>query len=197
MRTAAKMMMWVLAAMAAATKLVWEAGKWVVRSVFPNLAPPPGADIEDVLERVAAAPESTDKADLPDLDVDAGKVAFDYALSTLSGGRHPAPDMTRLPEDIARWIAKLSPADLQRLTQHGAKRIGEHVLGERPIADLPLCREARVGKGFARVGDKIVLVGKCSAEAPSAPSPEDARAHALAILEDIIEDQPEPVGLAA
>lgn len=197
MRTVAKMMMWVLAAMAAATKTVWEAGKWVVRSVFPNLAPPPGADVEDALERVAAAPESAGKEALPDLDVDAGRVAFDYALATLSNGRHPAPDMTRLPEDIAKWVARLSAEDLQRLTQHGAKRIGEHVLGERPIADLPLCREARVGKGFARVGDRIVLVGQCAAEAPAAPSPEDQRAHALAILEDLIEDQPEPTALAA
>jgi hypothetical protein len=191
------MMAWVLAAMAAATKLVWEGGRWIARSVFPSIAPPSGADVEDALERVAAAPESNGKATLPDLDIDAGRVAFDHALSTLSGERHPAPDMTRLPEDIAKWIAKLSAEDLQRLTQHGAKRVGEHVLGERPIADLPLCREARIGKGFARVGDRIVLVGQCAAEAPAAPSPEDARAHALAILEDLIDDQPEPVGLAA
>ncbi|KQQ32062.1 hypothetical protein ASF58_11015 [Methylobacterium sp. Leaf125] len=191
------MMMWVLAAMAAATKLVWEGGKWIVRSIFPSMAPPPGADVEDALERVAAAPESSGKEALPDLDIDAGKIAFDHALSTLSGGRHPAPDMTRLPEDIVKWVARLSAEDLQRLTQHGAKRVGEHVLGERPIADLPLCREARLGRGFARVGDRIVLVGRCAAEAPAAPSPEDARAQALEILQDLIEDQPEPVGLAA
>lgn len=187
----------VMLMMAAMTKTVWEAGRWIVRSVFPNMAPPPGAEVEDALERVAAAPESGGKAALPDLDVDAGRITFDYALSALSGGRHPAPDMTRLPEDIAKWIAKLSPADLHRLTQHGAARVGEHVLGERPIADLPLCREARVGKGFARVGDKIVLVGKRAADEPVKPQSDDPRAHALAILEDLIDDQPEPAKLAA
>lgn len=187
----------VIAAMAAATKVVWEAGKWVTRSVFPGLMPPPVDDVEEALDRVADAPKASAAGDLPDLDVDVGQRLFDYALSRVSGGRHPAPSMQGVPDDIVGWVAKLSPSDLHRLTQHGAKRVGEHALGERPIANLPLCREPRIGRGFARVGNEIVLVGKCTAGEPARPKAEDPKAHALAILEDLIDDQPEPAGLRA
>jgi hypothetical protein len=196
MRTFARMLAYVIAAMAAATKTVWEAGKWVTRSVFPGLMPPPVDQVEEALDRVADAPKAS-TGDLPDLDVDVGQRLFDYALSKTSAGRHPAPSMQGVPDDIVQWVAKLSPSDLHRLTQHGAKRVGEHALGERPIASLALCREPRIGRGFARVGNEIVLVGKCSASEPASPKAEDPRAHALAILEDLIDDQPEPAGLRA
>ncbi len=140
MRTLIKAVIMALAMMAAMTQAVWDGAKWVVKSVFPNLAPPAGDDVEEAMERVAATPPADGGAHLPLVSVDAGQKVFDFALSKLSDGRHPAPDMTPVPDDIVRWVASLPDADLGRLTQHGPRRVGEHVLGvngpceERPAA---------------------------------------------------------------
>ncbi|MFF8801252.1 MULTISPECIES: hypothetical protein [unclassified Methylobacterium] len=194
MRALRKMAVMVMLMMASMTKTVWEGGKWVARSFFPNLAPPVD-DVEESLDHVANAPKAGG-TDLPGLDVDFGQRCVDYALARLSGGRHPAPSMQGVPDDIVKWVGALPPADLHRLTQHGAKRVGEHALGERPIANLALCREPRLQRGFARVGNEIVPVGKCADE-PAKPKAEDPKATALAILQDLIDDQPEPAALRA
>ncbi|KNY20348.1 hypothetical protein [Methylobacterium sp. ARG-1] len=197
MRTLKKVAVLAMMMMAAMAKTVWEGGKWVTRSLFPNLAPPPADDVEEALDRVAATPPADGGAPLPLASVDAGQRVFDYALSKLSDGRHPRPAMSDVPEDIVRWVARLSAADLHRLTQHGPKRVGEHVLGVKAIADLPLCRQARVEPGFAKIGDVIQYVGRI-AKADVGPTPareETPRETALAILQDLIDDQPEPAGL--
>lgn len=200
MRTLGKMMRAVLAAMAAMTQAVWEGGKWVTKSLLPNLFPPPaGDDVEEALERVAATPPADGGAPLPLVTVDAGQRCFDFALSKLSGGRHPMPDMAPVPEDIVRWVSRLSAEDLHRLTQHGPKRCGEHVLGVKAIPDMPLCRAARVEPGFAKIGDVIQYVGKIH-KADLGPTPvrePTPHEHALAVLQDLVDDQPEPAGLKA
>lgn len=199
MRKFARMLAAVIAAMAAATKVVWEAGKAVVKSVIPSLPMPPVDEVEEAMERVAATPPADGGAPLPLVSVDAGQVVFDFALAKLSGGRHPMPDMAPIPEDIIRWVSRLSDADLGRLTQHGPRRVGEHVLGVKAIADLPLCREARVAPGFAKIGNTIQYIGeiKKADVGPTAPREETPRETALAILQDLIDDQVEPAGLKA
>ncbi|SEP05066.1 hypothetical protein SAMN02799625_04548 [Methylobacterium sp. UNC300MFChir4.1] len=189
----------VIAAMAAATKVVWEGGKAVLRSVIPSLPMPAGDDVEEAMERVAATPPADGGAPLPLVTVDAGQRCFDFALSKLSGGRHPAPDMTPVPDDIVRWVASLPDADLGRLTQHGPRRVGEHVLGVKAIADLPLCRAPRVEPGFAKIGDRIQYIGEIK-KADVGPPPareETSQERTLAILEDLIDDQPETTTLRA
>ncbi|SDM90387.1 hypothetical protein SAMN05216360_104204 [Methylobacterium phyllostachyos] len=200
MRTLGRMMRAVIAAMAAMTQVVWEAGRWVTKSLLPNLFPAPAVDeVEDALDRVAATPPADGGAPLPLVSVDVGQWLFDHALSKASDGRHPAPSMAEIPDDIVKWIGKLSDADLLRLTQHGPKRIGEHALGVRAIPELPLCRETRVEPGFAKIGGEIRYIGKI-VKADVGPVPvceETPRETALAILQDLIDDQPEPVGLKA
>lgn len=198
MRTLGKMMRAVLAAMAAMTQAVWEGGKWVTKSLLPNLFPPPaGDDVEEAMERVAATPPADGGAPLPLVTVDAGQRCFDFALSKLSGGRHPAPDMTPVPDDIVRWVASLPDADLGRLTQHGPRRVGEHVLGVKAIADLPLCREARVAPGFAKIGNTIQYIGEIKKADVGPPREETSQERTLAILEDLIDDQMETSTLRA
>lgn len=202
MRTLGRMMRAVLAAMAAMaamTQAVWEGGKWVTRSLFPNLAPPPADEVEEAMERVAATPPADGGAPLPLASVDAGQRVFDFALSKISDGRHPRPVMSDVPEDIVRWASRLSSDELRRLTQHGPKRVGEHVLGVRAIPDMPLCRAARVEPGFAKIGNVIQYVGKVHKADVGPPAPREETPHeqALAILADLIDDQPEPAGFNA
>lgn len=200
MRTLRKAAAMVLAMMAAMTQAVWDGGKWIVKSIFPNLsAPTAGDDVEEAMERVAATPPADGGAPLPSVTVDVGQRLFDYALSKASNGRHPAPSMAEIPDDIVKWIGKLSDGDLRRLTQHGPRRTGEHALGVRAIPELPLCRETRVEAGFAKIGGEIRYIGKVvKADVGPAPIKEQTpHEHALAILEDLIDDQPEPVGLKA
>jgi hypothetical protein len=199
MRTLGKMMRAVLAAMAAMTQAVWDGAKWVTKSLLPNAFPPPVDEVEESLERVAATPPADGGAPLPSATVDVGQRLFDHALSMASDGRHPAPSMAEIPDDIVKWIGKLSAADLLRLTQHGPKRIGEHALGVRAIPDLPLCRETRVEAGFAKIGGEIRYIGRIAkADVGPAPVQEPTpHEHALAILLDLVDDQPEPAGLKA
>ena len=109
------------------------------------------------------------------------------------------PDMAPIPEDIVRWVSRLSAEDLHRLTQHGPKRCGEHVLGVKAIPDMPLCRAARVEPGFAKIGNEITYIGKIvkADVGPPAAREETPHEHALAILADLIDDQVEPAGLKA
>lgn len=200
MRTLGRMMRAVIAAMAAMTQVVWEAGRWVTKSLLPNLFPPPLADdVEEAMERVVATPPADGGAPLPLVTVDVGQKVFDHALSKLSNGRHPAPSMAEIPDDIVKWVGKLSDGDLRRLTQHGPKRTGEHALGVRAIPELPLCREPRMEPGFAKIGGEIRYIGKV-VKADVGPAPvreETPRETALAILQDLVDDQPEPAGLKA
>lgn len=199
MRKFAKMLAAVIAAMAAATRVVWEAGKAVVKSVIPSMPMPVADEVEEALDRVAATPPADGGAPLPLVSVDAGQRVFDFALSRLSNGRHPAPAMDAIPDDIVKWVGKLSEGDLRRLTQHGPKRVGEHVLGVRAIPDMPLCRAARIEPGFAKIGDQITFIGRL-AKADVGPAPvrePTPHEHALAILQDLVDDQPEPTGLKA
>lgn len=91
MKKFARMLAAVIAAMAAATRVVWEGGKAVVKSIFPSLPMPAVDEVEEALERVASTPPADGGATLPLVSVDAGQRCFDFALSKLSGGRHPAP----------------------------------------------------------------------------------------------------------
>lgn len=200
MRTFKKVAILAMMMMAAMAKTVWEAGRWVTKSLLPNLVPPPAGDeVEEALDRVAATPPADGVAPLPLVTVDVGQRLFDHALSKASDGRHPAPSMAEIPDDIVKWIGKLSDADLLRLTQHGPKRIGEHALGVRAIPELPLCREPRIEPGFAKIGGEIRYIGKVvKADVGPAPVREPtAHEHALAILQDLVDDQPEPTGLKA
>ncbi|MDH2309470.1 hypothetical protein [Methylobacterium brachiatum] len=199
MRTLGKMMRAILAAMAAATRVVWEGGKAVLRSVIPSMPMPVADEVEEAMERVAATRPADGGAPLPLVSVDVGQRVFDFALSKASGGRHPAPSMAEVPEDIVRWAASLSDAELRRLTQHGPRRVGEHVLGVKAIANLPLCREARVAPGFAKIGNRIQYIGeiKKADMGPALTHEETPQERTLAILEDLIDDQPETTTLRA
>ncbi|CAA2155885.1 hypothetical protein MBRA_01506 [Methylobacterium brachiatum] len=199
MRKFAKMVAAVIAAMAAATKVVWEGGKAVLRSVIASMPMPVADEVEEAMERVASTPPADGGAPLPLVSVDVGQHVFDFALSKVSGGRHPAPSMAEIPEDVVRWAASLSDAELRRLTQHGPRRVGEHVLGVRAIADLPLCREPRIKPGFAKIGGRIQFIGEIK-KADVGPGPareETSQERTLAILEDLIDDQPETTTLRA
>lgn len=146
-----------MAMLAAVTvKAVWEGGKWVLRSVRDSLRPPvgAGADVEDAFDGIAAKAESATAAvsvaaaesavtakpapaPLPlDPILARGRIAERFAHDMLTIDQEPTTE--GLDEAASAWLNSLNAAELLKLDQHGAHRIGSHMAGMRLIDGLPL-----------------------------------------------------------
>ncbi|MGC5781746.1 hypothetical protein [Methylobacterium sp. NFXW15] len=164
MRKIAKLALLAFAAMAAATKAVWDGSKWVMKSLF---APPEpaGMAMEDAFEDVAARaaapvtpsqnardtvtpapapkPEAALKpaatAQVVELDpvLAKGKIAYTYAcaLTTLD----EEPSSAGLNEAEAAWLSSLNTAEMMHIWRGGPMQAGAHMLGIKAIPGLPLC----------------------------------------------------------
>lgn len=194
MRKVARLLAAILAVMAALPRAVWDGSKWIMRATFgPPM--PAGAGIEESLDAVAEAPRPAAAKAAPAAKPDLGQTLWDWAHSRVTGGRHPAPDTARVPEDAMRWINSLTPGELGRLVQHGPARVRAHVTGEKVLLDMPICREPAAVQGhLARVGDRLVPAASI---APAPVREPTTKEEVLAILEDLIDDQAEPTSLAA
>lgn len=138
------------------TKLVWEGGKWIARSVRDSFRPPvgAGAHVEDALDAIATKADSataavsvpaaesavTAKA-LPapiplDPILERGRIAERFAHAMLTVDDEPTTE--GLDEAASAWLNSLNASELLKLDQHGAHRIGSHMAGLRPIEGLPL-----------------------------------------------------------
>ncbi|WP_264048851.1 hypothetical protein [Methylobacterium flocculans] len=147
----------VMAMLAAVTvKAVWEGGKWVLRSVRDSLRPPvgAGADIEGAFDTIAAKAEAATAAvpvpaaespvaakpvpaPIPlDPILARGRIAEKFAHDMMTIDDEPSTE--GLDEAAAAWLNSLNAAELLKLDQHGAHRIGSHMAGLRLIEGLPL-----------------------------------------------------------
>lgn len=146
-----------MAMLAAVTvKAVWEGGRWVLRSVRDSLRPPvgAGADFEDAFDGIAAKAESATAAvsvpavetaiatkPLPapiplDPILHRGRIAEKFAHDMMTIDDEPSTE--GLDEAAAAWLNSLNAAELLKLDQHGAHRVGSHMAGLRLIEGLPL-----------------------------------------------------------
>lgn len=136
------------------TRLVWEGGKWVLRSLSPvppaRQAPAAAgsaadamAALAEVIETPAPAAAALPAPEPVDPHEAWGRVAQQYAMSQSSLGDAREPDLTVLDEAAIAWLQALTMQDLFRLTHWNAKRVGQHMTGERPIESVPLCPTMR------------------------------------------------------
>jgi hypothetical protein len=158
-------------AMATTLQVVWKSGRWVLRSVRAQFAPPVGAhvEVEQALDEIAdtAQPDglpAVGKAALLPHE-EWGQVAFDYALSRL--GTHPEPAMRHLDEETRTWIRSLSDVECNRVIMHGPQRIEQHMSGLKPIHDLRLCTAPLdTSKNWVLVGDRVEYKGRIAKSLP-------------------------------
>jgi hypothetical protein len=160
MRTIMKIMA-LLAVIAAATlQFVFEAGKWVLRSVRNQFSPPvgAGADIEAALEdgssvgtQIAAAaqaprPEAANELGfelklLPaapyDASKDYGAIAKAYIRSRVCA--QAEPDLSALDETTEAWLRGLTLAECQRLATTPPRRLSAHIFGDHLFRGLAPC----------------------------------------------------------
>ncbi len=146
-------------AILAAPKMVFEAGRLVLRAFAAPLMPQ-GLEIESAMDAVrhAAAPTPAPAADTvhPSDTVQVaapfvsrtaseaeealrewGRVARAYATHRLS--TKPEPDMRALDESAEAWLRGLSDRECQRLLDFSPRRVSDHMTGSHLIAGLPRC----------------------------------------------------------
>ncbi|KQP91359.1 hypothetical protein ASF60_18115 [Methylobacterium sp. Leaf113] len=149
-------------AMALATTLqfVFEAGKWVLKSVRNQFAPPvgAGAGIEAALEdgsavgsqiaTAAQAPRPEAANDLgfelkllPEAPYDAfkdyGAIAKAYIRSRVCA--QAEPDLSALDETTEAWLRGLTLAECQRLATTPPRRLASHIFGDHLFRNLAPC----------------------------------------------------------
>lgn len=139
------------------TKVVWEGGKWVARSVRDSLRPPVGANagLEDAFDDIAAkaeqataqaapvapaeSPVTAQPAPAPiplDPILSKGRIAERFVHDMLTVDQEPTT--AGLDEAASAWLNSLNASEMMRLDQHGAHRIGAHMAGLRLIEGVPL-----------------------------------------------------------
>lgn len=128
-----------VAAMAAATRLVWKAGKWTLESFFPR-PPSAAAETAHLIDEALSAPTATPaKAPEPVVDaaLDWGHIIKNFAVAHMQ--RCEEPSLAGLDESAEAWTRSLSTLDLARIAKMPPRTIGEHVLGTQRIQGLPRC----------------------------------------------------------
>ncbi|MCJ2047645.1 hypothetical protein MKK58_24345 [Methylobacterium sp. J-078] len=133
-----------LAALAAAPKLIWEGGRWILRSLAPpqQAAQAPGELVEQVEELVAetetkAAMTSAGvhKADIrPTHHTDLGRAALQY-LMPMEGDDETIAVM--LDDQAKDYLDSLPRDRLALLVNFRPEQIGRHLTREVPIATMP------------------------------------------------------------
>lgn len=133
-----------LAALAAAPRLIWEGGRWVLRS----LAPPQQAaqaenalmaEVEDLVAETEAKAEMTaagvHRADVPaDFHADLGRAAIQY----LADAEHEDPSLAAMLDDQAKEYLINLPRDRQSLlVNYRPEQIARHLLREVPLINMP------------------------------------------------------------
>ncbi|MDO9427798.1 MAG: hypothetical protein Q7T93_13325 [Methylobacterium sp.] len=161
MRTIFKLMA-LLAVIAAATlQVVWESGKWVLRTVRSAFAPPVGAgagieaaleDGSDVGTQIATAAKAPAPAaanddagflmtPLPeapyDVSTDFGEIARAYIRARVTA--RPEPDLAVLDEQTEAWLRGLTLAECQRLATTPPRRLSAHIFGDHLFRNLAPC----------------------------------------------------------
>jgi hypothetical protein len=148
-------------AVIATTRLVWEGGKWVLKSLSPvppaRQAPAAAGSAADALSALAEVTETPAPASaaLPapeavDPVVEWGLVAQQYAMSQISVTGGDEPSLALLDEPATAWLKSLATIDLVRVANYPSGRVGEHMLGQRPISGLPLCPTMREWEAVQR-----------------------------------------------
>jgi hypothetical protein len=169
MRKIARLALLAFAAMAAATKAVWDGSKWV----FKGLSGPPtpqGIEVEDAFENVAAraaAPVTPSQGAQPSRDgvtpatapapkpetasqpaATAQVVEFDpvlakgkiaHAYAHAMGTLDGEPSVEGLDEAAAAWLLSLNSSELMHIWHASPLQVGAHMSGIRPLDGLPLC----------------------------------------------------------
>lgn len=143
------------------SKLVWEGGKWIARSVRDSMRPPVGAgaaieaEMEDLsaeAHQIAAAAQAPvaandDGADfgalipVPEYDpsTDWGLIAKNYVKARVYA--QPEPDLSGLDERTEGWLRSLSTDQCFRLHGLSKDRIGSHIFGSHMLRGLSPCHE--------------------------------------------------------
>ncbi|MGU3362296.1 hypothetical protein ACLBWX_18370 [Methylobacterium sp. M6A4_1b] len=136
-------------AIVSTARLVWEGGKWILKSMSPpaQQAPAAGASAADaisalaeVTETQAPAPAALPAPEPVDPVLEWGALAQRYAISqsVITGEDEPRLDGI-LDEPAIAWLQSLPVVDLLKLTNATPEQIGRHMLGGRPIPGLALC----------------------------------------------------------
>ena len=133
-----------LAAMAAAPKLLWEGGKWVLRSLGPPQQAAQAesalmAEVEDLVAETEAKAEMTaagiHRADVPaDFHADLGRAAIQY----LANAENEDPILAAMLSEETKGYLRGLPRDRQvLLTAYRPANIGRHLSSEVPILGMP------------------------------------------------------------
>lgn len=133
-----------LAALAAAPKLIWEGGRWILRSFAPpaqarQVESALVAQVEDLVaetETKAAMTAAGDhKADVrPTHYVDLGRAAIQY----LADAEHEDPILASMLDDQAKEYLITLPRDRQSLlVNYRPEQIARHLLREVPLINMP------------------------------------------------------------
>jgi hypothetical protein len=167
MRTAAKLIALVLAAMAIAAQKVWDGTKWISRSLS-GMPTPPSTGIADAFDdltqatapvtpsapaaesvtpsaapalapKAEVAPVAAASADVIELDPVLAKGKAAHAFATALGTQDEEPSTEGLNEAEAAWLNSLNHHEMMTIYRAGPLRTGAHMAGIRPIEGLPLC----------------------------------------------------------
>jgi len=127
-------------AMLAAPRLIWEAGRWVLRAVSPQpQAPQAESELVQQVEEVTAAVEAKTngvlKADVaPDFEVSLGRAALDH----LFDAEDADPTLAAMLSDETRaYLDGLSREHLARIVCYSPERVGSHISGGVQILGIP------------------------------------------------------------
>ncbi|MCJ2110616.1 hypothetical protein MKK64_05275 [Methylobacterium sp. E-025] len=151
------------------TKLVWEGGRWVARSVRDSFRPPVGAgsqveaEMEDLsakAHQIAAAAQAPVAANddgagfgalipVPEYDAsqDWGAIAKAYVRARVYF--KPEPSLADLDERTESWLRGLSTDECMRLHGLSKERIGSHIFGSHMLRGLAPCHE--YDRGFPAI----------------------------------------------
>lgn len=191
MRAIFKLMALLAAAVAVTIQAVFEAGKWVLKSVRNQFAPPVGAgvDIEAALDDIAdtAQPEGLPQPGRTDVAPEdrRGQLAFNYAMSRV--GTFPAPRIRHLDATTQAWLAGLSDSDCHRLIAFGPDRIEGHISGLHPIHAFPICQTPPPSNAFSIVDGQVQYRGRVVRAEPE-PTPDEHQALVDKVFAELVQE---------
>jgi hypothetical protein len=164
MRTAAKLIALVLAAMAIAAQKVWDGTRWVARALS-GMPTPPSTGIADAFDELTqatapvtpsapaaesavtpsapapssvAAPVAAASAQVVELDpvLARGRLAARFAECTFS--LEPEGDVLAECDDVLKaWLLSLNAMEMMAVHRAGAHKVAAHLAGKRLLEDLP------------------------------------------------------------
>jgi hypothetical protein len=127
-------------AMLAAPRLIWEAGRWVLRAFSPQPQAPQAErelvqQVEEVTAAVEAKVDGILKADVgPDFDVSLGRAALDFLFDAEDADPILAAMLT---DETKAYLSGLSREHLGRMVCYSPERVGSHISGGVQILGLP------------------------------------------------------------